>query len=577
MQEPYPTMQNTLPMLQQDTTSAASGNCLPVGARLADFEITGIVGEGGFGIVYLAFDHSLQRTVAIKEYMPAMFASRGADKSVMVRSVRDKDTFATGLKSFINEARLLAQFNHPALIKVYRFWEENNTGYMAMQYYEGQTLKNVLRKDPALVSEAWLKGILKPILEALDTLYRVNVLHRDISPENIMIQRTGEAVLLDFGAARQIIGDMAHSFTVILKPGYAPIEQYAGDDGMAQGPWTDIYSLSAVIYFVIAKKLPPTSVGRMIKDPIEPLAQGDFPGFSKEFLSAIDKGLAVKPDERPQSIDEFRRLLKLELAVPMPMGPAGPDLHSIPSFGRNMENAGKAGSSSGASARRTAAKRRNNLLLGLSIAGIVCGTGAVGYFLFTQASTARPNVAAAAIADEARILPVSAAGSATAAMQTATGSPNATAFPDQETAAWHALREKPDATQDEWAGFLQTYPEGQYAALARARLEGMKAGQVASEAASVEKKRTAPVQAKPGAKPEKQAAGLVRLNVRPWGEVSVNGISKGVSPPLKQLSLPEGKHYLKFENTNFPDYFIEVDVAKKKAVTVDYDFSKPRK
>ena len=302
-----------------------SASCLPIGTRVAEFEITGVVGEGGFGNVYLAFDHSLQRTVAIKEYMPVALASRGADNAVLVQSKRHRETFATGMNSFINEARLLAQFDHPALIKVYRFWEQNNTAYMAMRYYEGQTFKNLVAKHPEMVSEAWLRPILKPILEALDVLYKIQILHRDISPDNIMIQTTGEAVLLDFGAARQILGDMSQALTVILKPGYAPVEQYAEDSDMKQGPWTDLYALCAVVYWAITKNPPPTSVTRLLKDPIELLQNGSHPGFSKEFLMAIDKGMSVRPQDRPQSIAEFLKLLDAEktsaAATPLPAKP----------------------------------------------------------------------------------------------------------------------------------------------------------------------------------------------------------------------------------------------------------------
>src|SRR5687768_4399645 len=204
-------------------------NSLPIGTRLAEFEIREVIGEGGFGIVYLAFDHSLQRTVAIKEYMPSALAARANDQTVSVRSKRHAEAFGAGLRSFINEARLLAQFDHPALVKVYRFWEQHGTAYMTMRYYEGRTFKAVVRDNPELVTEAWLKRLLRPVLGALDVLYAAKILHRDVSPENIMIQPNGEPVLLDFGAARQIVQDMAQSLTVILKPGFAPVEQYADD------------------------------------------------------------------------------------------------------------------------------------------------------------------------------------------------------------------------------------------------------------------------------------------------------------------------------------------------------------
>ena len=292
-----------------------SENCLPVGTQLAEFEITGVIGEGGFGIVYMTFDRSLRRPVAVKEYMPASIALRGPDGNVAVRARRHQPTFDTGLRSFINEARLLAQFDHSALIKVHRFWEQNKTAYMAMRYYEGSTLKEIVQRDPGRVNEAWLKPMLQSILEALETLYHENVLHRDISPDNILILETGEAVLLDFGSARQVISDMSQSLTVILKPGYAPIEQYADDSTMTQGAWTDIYSLAAVMYLAIVKRPPPTSVARMVTDTMTPLASGTYPGFSKAFLAAIDRGLAIRPEQRPQTIAAFRQLLQIDDAV----------------------------------------------------------------------------------------------------------------------------------------------------------------------------------------------------------------------------------------------------------------------
>ena len=146
---------------------AGSENCLPIGTRLSDFEITGVLGEGGFGIVYLAFDHALQRVVAIKEYMPGVRAARGADRSVEVRAERHQDTFNVGLKSFINEARFLAQFDHPSLVKVYRYWEENQTAYTAMKYYEGRTVKEIVNAEPETVTEAWCRALVRQILDAL--------------------------------------------------------------------------------------------------------------------------------------------------------------------------------------------------------------------------------------------------------------------------------------------------------------------------------------------------------------------------------------------------------------------------
>jgi serine/threonine protein kinase len=288
------------------------GNALPKGTRLGEFEITGLVGEGGFGIVYLAYDHSLQRTVALKEYMPSSLAARTQGITVSVRSQRHAETFNAGLKSFINEARLLAQFDHPSLVKVYRFWEDNGTAYMVMPYYEGMTLKQALKRSSEPPHEDWLKGLLAQLTDALETIHREQCFHRDIAPDNIILLKDGRPLLLDFGAARRVIGDMTQALTVILKPGYAPLEQYAEVPHMKQGAWTDIYALAAVVYFAITGKPPTPSVGRMMNDTLVPMVQAGAGRYSEAFLSAIDRALAVKPDDRPQSMAELRELLSLE-------------------------------------------------------------------------------------------------------------------------------------------------------------------------------------------------------------------------------------------------------------------------
>jgi serine/threonine protein kinase len=291
-------------------THGLGGNTLPLGMRLGVFEITGLVGEGGFGIVYLAYDHSLHRTVAVKEYMPSALAARDG-VTVSVKSARHAETFQAGLKSFVNEARLLAQFDHPSLVKVYHFWEDNGTAYMVMPFYEGMTFKEALRAGGGPADENWLKNLLRPLLDALDVIHGAQCFHRDIAPDNILILKSGRPVLLDFGAARRVIGDMTQALTVILKPGYAPIEQYAEMPSMKQGPWTDIYALCSVMYYAINGQAPVPSVARMIADPLEPLAATAAGRYSDGFLKAIDLGLAVKPDDRPPNIAALRALLGL--------------------------------------------------------------------------------------------------------------------------------------------------------------------------------------------------------------------------------------------------------------------------
>jgi serine/threonine protein kinase len=295
------------------------GHTLPVGTRLRDYELTGLIGEGGFGIVYLAWDHSLQRRVAIKEYMPASMAARvNGSSAIVVKSERHLDTFRAGLKSFVNEARLLARFDHPSLVKVYRFWEENGTAYMVMPYYEGPTLKAALAGLGRAPSEAELRAWLKPLLDALAVMHAAQCYHRDIAPDNILLTPRGP-LLLDFGAARRVIGDMTHAITVVLKPGYAPIEQYGDVATMTQGAWTDLYALASVVYYAIVGKTPTSSVERLMDDRLEPLAATAAGRYGAAFLRAIDAALAVRPGDRPQTEREFRALLDADLpAAPVP-------------------------------------------------------------------------------------------------------------------------------------------------------------------------------------------------------------------------------------------------------------------
>jgi serine/threonine protein kinase len=301
-------------------------HALPVGTRLNEFEITGILGEGGFGIVYCAHDTTLERQVALKEYMPS-FASRKTQAHVKahvgVKSAHDADSFEAGLRSFINEARLLAQFDHPSLVKVYRFWEANGTAYMVMPYYRGATLKQALQERSAPPDEAWLKALLGPLLDALDVIHQHQCFHRDIAPDNILMLDEGRPLLLDFGAARRAISGMNQAFTVILKQNYAPIEQYAEMPGMSQGAWTDLYALASVVHFAIAGSPPPPALGRMVTDPYVPLATRFAGQYSHGFLEAIDRALAFKPDDRPHSVAEMRALLGLQPAAQRePLPPA---------------------------------------------------------------------------------------------------------------------------------------------------------------------------------------------------------------------------------------------------------------
>lgn len=293
----------------------AETGTLPAGSRMAEFEITHLIGQGGFGAVYEAWDHTLERTVAIKEYLPTSLSTRAHDGTVSPLSEKHKETFDLGMRSFINEARLLAQFDHPSLLKVYRFWQERGTTYMVMPLYRGQTMRQALAAMPAGVDEGWLMRVMDGVTQALAVMHNANCYHRDIAPDNIMLlEGSGRPVVLDFGAARRVITDKTQAITVILKPGYAPVEQYAEMPDMSQGAWTDVYALAAVMHVAVCGRAPPPSVARLISDSYVPLAGNEVlrQRYSVRLLEAIDHGLQVRPEARPQSMGELRAELGLE-------------------------------------------------------------------------------------------------------------------------------------------------------------------------------------------------------------------------------------------------------------------------
>ena len=295
-----------------------SRSALPVGSRLGEMEILRVLAHGGFGIVYLARDHSLDRDVAVKEYMPSHLADRSQGEHVVVRSPADAETYALGLRAFVNEAKLLAQFSHSAMVKVFRIWEANGTAYMAMPYLRGPTLIEVRNSMSAPPTEAWLRSVIDPLLDALEMLHAQGFYHRDIAPDNVLVSGPGLPVLLDFGAARRVIGDRTQSFTAVLKPRYAPIEQYAETTKLRQGPWTDLYALAAMVTYLLDGLAPPPATARSIHDEMHVLADRDIPGVSRAFLSAMDWALAVRPQDRPQSVAALRDALNGRLTPPLP-------------------------------------------------------------------------------------------------------------------------------------------------------------------------------------------------------------------------------------------------------------------
>jgi hypothetical protein len=283
------------------------GNVLPAGLELEGYRIGPVLGAGGFGITYKAHDIRLDRSVAIKEYMPRHLAMRDADgSSVRPISGDDRGAYEGGLKAFEREGRTLVKFRHPNIVPALKLFDAHGTAYLVMDYVEGESLLATLKSRKTL-PEAALRAILGPLLDGLETVYANGYVHRDIKPGNIFIRaEDGSPVLLDFGAARQALGTQTKALTSIVTPGYAPIEQYS--EQAAQGPWTDIYALGATLYRAATGIKPPDAPDRAREDAIVPMAGRAAGRFSAAFLSAIDAALALQPEDRPQSVTAWRAM-----------------------------------------------------------------------------------------------------------------------------------------------------------------------------------------------------------------------------------------------------------------------------
>ena len=291
-------------------------NALPSGTRFEEYRLDAVLGAGGFGITYRAYDAHLDKFVAIKEYLPVEFATRTEASTVVPHSNADAQDYHWGLTRFLDEARTLARFDHPHLNKVHRFFESNGTAYMVLEYVQGETLADRLSREPQL-EEAALQRLLDEILSGLAVMHAAGYVHRDIKPGNLMLrEEDGSAVVLDFGAARQAVGQRSKAITSILTPGYAPVEQYDGKVDRV-GPWTDIYALGMVAYRCISgmgdSELP-DAVARMLAHTrgeavLLPAVEAGKGRYSSKLLEAIDWAMEVNEQDRPQSVDAWRQAL----------------------------------------------------------------------------------------------------------------------------------------------------------------------------------------------------------------------------------------------------------------------------
>lgn len=268
------------------------------------YVIQEVLGQGGFGITYLGIDKLYGNKVAIKEYYPQKIAMRKAqyEDVVTVTSIEEKNNYDKGKKRFLDEAQVMARFNkNEGIVKILDFFEANNTAYIVMEYLEGITLKQYLGKYGVLQFRNLIEMML-PLLEALIEIHSQGLIHRDISPDNIMVQHNGKLKLMDFGAARDYTESGNKSLTVILKPGYAPPEQYQTHG--VQGPWTDIYALCATIYKCLTGITPPDAIARVMDDKFKEPDQLDGK-LSPDIKKILWKGMNIFPEERYQDIVEF--------------------------------------------------------------------------------------------------------------------------------------------------------------------------------------------------------------------------------------------------------------------------------
>jgi len=267
-----------------------------------------VLGHGGFGIAYLAWDAHLEMKVAVKEFLPTDYATRGAQATeVTPYSGESRDYFEYGLTRFLDEGRAVARFNdHPGIVPVLNFFRDNGTGYLVMQYVPGMSFKEYLALSGGKISFDEAVSIIIPVMDTLHDVHHTGMLHRDISPDNIYISTTKRVKLLDFGAARLALGDRSQSLSVILKAGYAPFEQYQSRG--RQGAWTDVYALGATLYRAITGTKPPEASARIAGEPLLPPLSLDIvmPADAERVLL---RALAVEPEERYQEIADFRQAL----------------------------------------------------------------------------------------------------------------------------------------------------------------------------------------------------------------------------------------------------------------------------
>jgi serine/threonine protein kinase len=282
---------------------------LPPGTRTGGYEVRNVLGTGTYGIVYRVYDAEADEELAVREYLPTHLAVRDGPSAVVLRSPEDAEHFELGLRFFVNEGKLLGGVDHPSIVHAYRAWQDNGTAYMALSLCQGRNLRDTLQARWKPPNERALRATLDKLLGALELLHAGGVQHRDIAPQNVMIEPDGRPVLLDLDSPRRVASARGATGPQGPRDGYAPLEVYGNTTELKRGPWTDFYALGATLHFMISGKPPPPALSR---------ADGDRAGLqllrpdarhSLDFLGVVDWMLALQPADRPQSVQAVRDAL----------------------------------------------------------------------------------------------------------------------------------------------------------------------------------------------------------------------------------------------------------------------------
>ena len=281
---------------------------LPEGHKLFEYSVLRLLGQGGFGTTYLCHDEHLQKQCVVKEFTPHSLIVRGSDGDIDALRWNRQREFVDARNAFLSEARRLAKFNHPNIVRVNRYFEAHNTAYFVMDHEDGKSLRSLFRGESDTLTEKEIVALILPLCRGLVELHQAGLIHRDIKPENIIVRPDGSSALIDFGAAVEFENWNDAEFENVATPAYAPIEQYRTKAD--QGPWTDVYALGAVVYEMIAGQPPAPSLARARGVEINTASSIGRGRYSDRLLGLIDKCLSMKFDERPRNASKFIVLLE---------------------------------------------------------------------------------------------------------------------------------------------------------------------------------------------------------------------------------------------------------------------------